>query len=377
MRRILAMARKEVLHILRDKRSLGVAVLMPLAMVLIFGFAIDMELKDLPIGVLDQDRTTESRALVREMTSSGFIEVARTLNDRSEVEPGFRRSEFRAAIVIPSGFGEKLGERRESPVQVLIDGADGTTAATVDNYLTAVLLRYNAGLLRSADGGTATGGAEHAGFGRIDPRVRIDFNPELVSAYHVVPGLVAVILMMICALLTSIALAREKETGTLEQVLTTPVAPAQVIIGKLLPYTVIGAIDAALVLAVGALVFGVPMRGSWLALSGYSFIYILIALSLGLLISAISGTQRVAMMVALVATYLPSLLLSGFVFELGSMPTPLRVFGQVIPATHYIRVIHGILLEGEAWFPKELAAMLILLLLLSGAAVRRFSATLE
>ena len=393
MRRILAMARKEVLHILRDKRSLGVAILMPLAMVLIFGFAIDMELKNLPIGVLDQDRSTESRDLVRDMTSSGFIEVAHSLNDRGEIEPGFRRSEFRAAIVIPTGFGEKLGEGRESPIQVLIDGADGTTAATVDNYLTAVLLRYNAGLLESAAGGGAgvnQGGngagsgsagsstlSQSATIGRIDPRVRVDFNPELVSAYHVVPGLVAVILMMICALLTSIALAREKETGTLEQVLTTPVTPAQVIIGKLLPYTVIGAIDASLVLAVGAIVFGVPMRGSWLALSGYSFIYILIALSLGLLISAISGTQRVAMMIALVATYLPSLLLSGFIFELGSMPTPLRVVGQVIPATHYIRVIHGILLEGEAWFPKELAAMLALLLFLSGAAVRRFRATLE
>ena len=370
MKRILAMARKEVLHILRDPRSLGVAILMPLAMVLIFGFAIDMELKELPVAVIDEDHSPESRDFVREMTSSGFIVAAEWLDDRTEIELGFRQGRFRAAVVLPRGFSQRLGESRESPVQILIDGADGTTAATVDNYLGAVLLRYNRKLQTGTTRMTQSAGA-------IDPRVRIEFNPELESAYYVVPGLVAVILMMICALLTSIALARERETGTLEQVLTTPVHPMQVTVGKLLPYLALGAIDAALVLGIGRFVFGVPMEGSWFVLAGYSLIYILIALSLGLLISAVSATQRVAMMIALVATYLPSLLLSGFIFELSSMPRPLQIVGQVIPATHYIRVVHGILLKGDSWFPHELAIMLVLLLVLTGAAARRFRATLE
>jgi ABC-2 type transport system permease protein len=372
MNRVLAMARKEVYHILRDRRSLGVAILMPLAMVLVFGFAIDMELKHLPVAFLDEDHSPASRKLILDMTSSGFIVDVARLNGRGEIEPGFRSSRFRAAVVIPRHFARRLHEDASSTVQILIDGADGTTAATVDNYLNSVLQRFNRALA-----GTSPGAAVGASVVPVDPRLRIDFNPELVSAYFVVPGLVAVILMMICALLTSIALAREKETGTLEQVLTTPVTPLQVIVGKLLPYVGLGAIDAALVLGVGRFVFGVPMEGSWWVLAAYSLVYILIALSLGLLISALAGSQRVAMMVALVATYLPSLILSGFIFELHGMPLPLRLVGEIIPATHYIRIVHGILLKGEFWFGRDLAVMLVLLLVFTGAATRRFRATLE
>ncbi len=256
MNRVLAMARKEVYHILRDRRSLGVAILMPLAMVLVFGFAIDMELKHLPVAFLDEDHSPASRKLILDMTSSGFIVDVARLNGRGEIEPGFRSSRFRAAVVIPRHFARRLHEDASSTVQILIDGADGTTAATVDNYLNSVLQRFNRALA-----GTSPGAAVGASVVPVDPRLRIDFNPELVSAYFVVPGLVAVILMMICALLTSIALAREKETGTLEQVLTTPVTPLQVIVGKLLPYVGLGAIDAALVLGVGRFVFGVPDGG--------------------------------------------------------------------------------------------------------------------
>ncbi len=372
MNRIFAMARKEIYHILRDRRSLGVAILMPLAMVLVFGFAIDMELKHLPVAFLDQDHSPASRALIRNMTSSGFIVDAARLRTRAEIGAGFRSSRFRAAVVIPRHFARRLDEGQNSPVQILIDGADGTTAATVDNYLNTVLQQFNRELL---NGGSST--ALRASLIPVDPRLRIDFNPELESAYFVVPGLVAVILMMICALLTSIALAREKETGTLEQVLTTPVTPLQVIVGKLLPYVGLGAIDASLVLAVGRLVFGVPMHGSWWVLAAYSLVYIMIALSLGLLISALAGSQRNAMMIALVTTYLPSLILSGFIFELRGMPLPLRLVGEIIPATHYIRIVHGILLKGEFWFGRDLAVMLVLLLVFTGAATRRFRATLE
>ncbi len=368
MNRVFAMARKEVYHILRDRRSLGVAILMPLFMVMLFGFAIDMELKHLPVAILDQDESPASRELIRQMTSGNFIDAVQRLRSRHEVEHGFRQGHFRAAVIIPRGFARQLERNPTAPVQVLIDGADATTAATVDNYLSAVLQLYTRQRQFGADGSAAA---------LVDPRLRIDFNPELESAYFVVPGLVAVILMMICALLTSIALARERESGTLEQVLTTPVTAWQVIAGKLLPYVGLGAIDAALVLGVGRVVFGVPLAGSWMVLAAYSLVYVLIALSLGLLISAVSRSQRAAMMIAVVATYLPSLLLSGFIFELGSMPWPLRWLGHIIPATHYIRVIHGVMLKGQAWFPQELAIMSALLLVLTVAATRRFRATLE
>ena len=365
MRRVLAIARKEVLHILRDHRSLAVAILMPLAMVLLYGSAIDMELRELPVGVLDLDRSDESRGFLRALASSGFNVVAETLPDRGAVEPGFRRGRFLAALVIPRGFAERLAEGEEAPLQILVDGSDAATAAIAENYLRAVTALVNA---RFREGEM---------FSPFTVRTRIFFNPELRSADFVVPGLTALILMMICALLTSIALTREKESGTLEQILTTPVSPAQVILGKVIPYVVLGAVDAALVLATGRIVFGVPMAGSWWALAAYSLLFIVIALSAGLLISARAATLRVAMIAAILATMLPTMILSGFLFPLAGMPAPLRILCRLLPATHYLVVIRGVLLKGRAWFPAETAALAAMGALLLVAAVRGFHRDLE
>lgn len=366
MRRILAVARKEVLHILRDPRSLGVAVFMPLGMLLIYGFAIDMELKELPIAVLDQDHSLESRELLRRVASSSFMVEAARLTSRDEIEPGFRRNRYRAALIVPRGYAEALTGAEPAKLQVLIDGADGSTAATVDNYLRA--------MIRLADARAREGTGVRP---PVDVRTRIRFNPELESTHFIVPGLVAVVLMMICALLTSIAITREKETGTLEQILTTPVTPMQVIVGKLLPYVGVASIDTALVLGVGRVVFGVPMAGSWWVLAAYSLLFVLIALALGLLVSSVAQTQRVAMFAALMATFLPTMLLSGFIFAHASMALPLRVLGKVIPATHYLIIVRGIMLKGELWFPKELLIMTAMLIVLVVGATRRFRETLE
>ncbi len=368
MKRVLAVARKETYHILRDPRSLAVAVVMPIMMVLLFGYAINMDLANVPVGILDQDRSPASADFITRMTSGDFIlEVAR-LGARDEVEPGFRRGLFRAVLVIPQGFGERLVSEPLSEIQILIDGADATTAAAVDNYLKAVVGMVNLDLMVRQG---------NARFRSQELRSRVLFNPELESSHFVVPGLVAVVLIMICALLTSIAITREKETGTMEQVLTTPLAPRQLVLGKVLPYLVIASVDAALVLAVGNLIFGVPMRGSWWLLAGYSLIYLLIALALGLLISAVTKTQRVAMMIALVTTLLPTLILSGFVFPLASMPLPLRMIGRIIPATYFLEVIRGIMLKGRMWFPVQGGVMLGMAVLLLGMAGRRFRTRLE
>lgn len=362
MKRMVAIARKELRHILRDVRSLVVTLIMPATMVLLFGFGIDTELKDLTLGVLDCDQTEASRIFVRRMLASDFLIDAGTLASRKEVEPGFRRERFRAVLVVPRGFGASLTRGKETAVQWLIDGADATTAATVDNYLTAALGTIN---------------RERVPQGGIAARTRVLFNPELKSANFIVPGLVAVVLMMICALLTSIAITREKETGTMEQVLTTPVRPVQLIVGKVIPYLFIGIADAALVLGVGRLVFDVPMQGSWFVLSAYSFVYLLIALSFGLLISALVHTQRVAMMMALVATMLPTILLSGFIFPLASMPAPLQALGHIIPATYYLRVVRSLMLTGRVWFPLEAAVMGGMAVAFLAIAIRRFSTRLE
>jgi ABC-2 type transport system permease protein len=365
---MLSIARKESNHILRDPRSLAVAIVMPIAMLLLYGYGISTELRDLPVGILDEDRSPASRDLVERMISSGFIMDAGRLDSRDAIEPGFRKGRWRAVVAIGAGFSESLIRESVGRVQVLIDGSDATTAATVDNYLKAVLA------LAGAPPGESGENLENL---PLAGRARILFNPELESANFIVPGLAAIILVMIGALLTSIAVARERETGTMEQILTTPVGPREIIVGKVLPYLVIAYLDAALVVGAGRIVFGVPMNGSWIALAAYSLLYLLVALSLGLLISSLARTQRVAMMAALTATLLPTLLLSGFVFPRSSMPVPLQWLGQIVPATYYLTVIRGIMLKGEAWFPVEggvLAGMAVLIL---GAAAARFRTRLE
>jgi drug efflux transport system permease protein len=367
MRRVLAMARKEVLHILRDKRSLAVAILMPLGMLMIYGFALNTELEDLPVGIMDLDHTVESRNLVRRMTSSGFIVEAAHVDSRAEVETGFRRRAYRAVVVIPRNYAKDLLTSRAADVQVLIDGADGSTAATVDNYINAVLA------MATADEQTARTGSA---FVPVDPRARIQFNPELESSIFIVPGLVALVLIMICALLSSVALTREKETGTLEQVLTTPVSRTEVIVGKLLPYSIIGALDAALVVTVGTIVFDVPMNGHWWVLAAYSLLFVLVALALGLMISAVASTQRVAMTMALLITFMPTLLLSGFIFDHSSMPVVLRWVAQLVPATHFLKIVYGVMLKGQSWFPRQALILTGMFVFLMGVATRRFQTTL-
>ena len=368
MKRILAIARKEVYHIVRDRRSLVVAVAMPIIMVLIYGSAIDMELKNIAVGILDDDRTDASRDLIDRLTAGGFILDAGRLASRREIEPGFRQGRFRAVVVIPGGYAESLLRSPFTRIQTMIDGADGSTAAAVDNYLMAVIETVNRDLAEERLGAAPL---------PIEARTRIYFNPELVSAHFIVPGLVAVILIMICVLLTSIAITREKETGTMEQVLATPVTPSQVVIGKVIPYVVIGSVDAALALALGRLVFAVPMCGSWWVLAGYSLLYLIIALALGLLISAVSGTQRVAMLGAQVATFMPTVVLSGFVFAHSSMPPALRALSKIVPATYYLRIIRGIMLKGQAWFPLEFGVMLFMAVFFMGMAIARLRVTLE
>ena len=368
MKKIAAIAKKELLHIIRDPRSLAFAILMPLMMVLLYGYAIDMDLKHLKVGILDYDRSTASVDFVRRMTSGDFIVSAGHLNSREEVEIGFRRGLYHAVVIFPEGYSRKLQSDPNSPIQLIIDGSDGSTAAAVGNYLEAVTALLNYDQMRTIVGDRAR---------PIETRPRVWFNPELESSHFIVPGLVAVVLMMICALLTSVAITREKETGTLEQVLTTPVKASQVIIGKVVPYLFISVIDAALILLVGLLVFHVRMVGSWWVLAGYSIIFVTIALSLGLLISTLARTQQVAMMYALLITVLPTIILSGFIFPVSSMPPALRGLAYIIPAYYYQTVIRGIMLKGVSWFPVEGGVMLLMAVLFIVAASKRFRMRIE
>lgn len=361
--RIRAILRKEFIHIRRDPRSLAVVFILPFVMMFILGYAIDMDLKNIRLGVLDLSHSAESRQLVDRINANGRFEVTARLEGREDIKRGFRDQLYRAVIVIPDDFTRQLATAPETKIQLVIDGSDAYSATVVGQYLDAFLMDETRRFWASGQ--------------RLPLQVRslVLYNPEFISAHFVVPGLIAVILMMICALLTSVTVAREKETGTLEQMLVSPVRTREIIIGKFAPYIVMGFINAAMVLAIGHFWFGVPLRGRLDELALFTLVYIFAALALGLLISTRAQTQQVALMNSLMATMMPATMLSGFIFPIASMPWVLQQVTRIIPARYFIRILRGVTLKGagftELW--PSAAALLAIGLVWTLIAMKKFS----
>ncbi len=337
IRRLAAIIRKEVYHILRDPRTLGVLFIMPVMMVLLYGYALNMDITNIPVAVNDRDHSPRSREFIRAFTGSRYFTVAEYIESTDRVGELFRTRSVRAAIVIPKGFGDDFGVRPETPVQILVDGSDPTYGQAVINYAGAIAASYS---------------LDSPGAARLVPvqvREQFLFNPDLKSSNFIIPGLVAVILMMVCALLTSITLAREKETGTLDVLVVSPVRSFEIVFGKVVPYVVLALVDSVFILAFSKLVFDIPLRGNLPLLLGLSVVYIYCALGIGLFISSVAKTQQVAMMAALVATIMPSIMLSGFIFPIFSMPAPIRFISNIVPAKYYLRIIRGILLKSSGF----------------------------
>jgi ABC-2 type transport system permease protein len=357
-------ALKELRHILRDVRSLIIAILMPILMALLYGYAINLDIKNIKLAVLDYDRSSESRQLVSNFYNSGyFIRPDRepTVSDPQTV---FKRGDANAILSIRPGFAEALKTLRPYELGLLLDGADANLAAAASSYTSIVLFR----LLE-----------EHLPPGLEVPGVRLSaqvlYNPDLKSSHFFVLGLIAVILMLVSALLTSLTIAREKETGTMEQLLTAPVKPSQIILGKVIPYIGLAGLDGLLVWAFAVLHFGVPMNGSMLLLVSFGVIFVVAALSIGILVSTLARTQQVAMVATLILTMMPSVLLSGFAFEIHNMPRVLQAVTYIVPARYFISIIRGIMLKGSGlgvlW--PQAVGLAALALALLGIAARKFS----
>ena len=364
--RILAIARKEFFHIVYDFRTLLIIFIMPVLQLVIFGYALNMEIQRVDMAVLDFSRSTESRRLVEEFSGSRFFRPFHYQGPISGLDDLFKSRTARAAIVIPRDLETRLKTGTSVPVQLLIDASDANAATLVNMYCTQVLLNYN----------------EERGIKTLmpfDSRNAILFNPNLRSSYFFVPGIIAMILVMISCLLTSITITREKETGTMEQILVSPVLPHEIILGKVLPYVALAFADASLVVFVGLVLFRVPFSGSFLLLTALTTLYIITALSLGLTISTRVRTQQVAMMFAQVATILPTIMLSGLIFPIASMPTVLRYITYIIPARYYLLIVRGIFLKGSSLAhllePTLFLGIMALVLLIT--SVRRFSMNLE
>lgn len=342
-RRTRAVARKEFLHILRDSRSLALALALPLMMLVLFGYALSLDVDRVPMIVEDRDRTPESRELISRFAGSRYFEIRAYAANPGEVNRGLSSAEHLLALVIPEGFGGDLRAGREARVQALLDGSDSNTASIAMGYVEALVQAYSAELRTEAQKARGAGEFRPA----VEPRVRVWYNPDLKSKNFIVPGLVAVILMIIASLLTSLTIAREWETGTMEQLLSTPVRPAELVLGKLAAFFALGVVDMAVTLVSGVVIFDVPLRGSVLLLVLSSGIFLFGALCWGVMISAIARTQLMAYQMGTITSFLPAFLLSGFIFSVESMPAVIQVISYIVPAKYFITVIKGIFLKGS------------------------------
>lgn len=373
LRRILAIAHKEVLHVVRDPRSLYLALGMPVVLLVLFGFGVSFDMDHLPLAVIDEDGSDASRSFASHVFASGELERVEVEGlDAAHSTLAFERREAIGVMIIPRGFADDLSRGRPLSVQLLLDGVDPNTAIQALGKAESVFRSAGLSVLRERTG--ASGAITLP----IETRVRTWFNPQARSALFIVPGLAAYILALVSVLLTSLTLAREFERGSMQQLFATPVARPEIVIGKLLPYLALGAVAVLLVLTAGAWIFDVPFRGDGLALAVASLIFLIGMLGQGLLVSIVARTQMVATQLATMTSMLPSMLLSGFLFPIENMPLPLRVISNVVPARYFIHALRGILLRGNG-FPEiggDLLALSIFAIVVLTLGTARFPRTL-
>lgn len=340
--RVWAIARKEFIHIARDPRSLGMAIAMPMLLLVLFGFALTLDVDNVPLVVWDQSGADDSREFISRFDASRYFNVHAHVRGYREIERAIDTGEALAALIVPSDFGDRISAGKDAPVQMIVDGSDANTAAIAMGYARAVTLIYSRKLALRAMRRLA-GAAPAAS---IEIRPRIWFNTDMESRNYIVPGLIAVIMMVIAALLTSLTVAREWERGTMEQLISTPVRGPELILGKLLPYFVIGMLDVLLAMLMGEFVFSVPLRGNAALLFSLAAVFLIGSLSLGMLISVVAKSQLLASQLAIVLTFLPSFLLSGFMYAIGNMPYAIQVITYLIPARYFVAILKAIYMKG-------------------------------
>ena len=342
LRRTRAVAKKEFLHILRDPRSLTMALAVPLLMLLLFGYGLTLDVDRIPTLVYDSDKTPESRELIARFQGSRFFQILDSVNEYRTIEKRIDQDQCLLAVVVRQGYARELLAGREPQVQLIFDGSDSNTASIAHGYADTLLQVYAMDVrTRALD---RKGGAKLNP--PVDGRLRVLYNSELKSRNFIVPGLIAVILAIITALITSLTIAREWETGTMEQLLSTPLRPAEIVLGKMLAFFTLGFLDMVLSIAVGVLVFQVPLRGNPLLLVGSTCLFLLGSLCWGIFISAAARTQVLAYQMGMLSTFLPAMLLSGFIYSIENMPAVIQAITYIVPARYFVTLLKGVFLKG-------------------------------
>lgn len=366
MKQLITFVKKEFWHVLRDKRTLLVLFGMPVVQVLLFGFALSTEVKNTKIGVLDQDKSQNSIELISKIKANQYFDVDKNLRSIEEAENAFKGGKIKMILVIPAQFAQDINSGKKAQLQLITDGTDINMANQIYNFMSNIIMDFygQETLQPKSD---------------VQPEIRMLYNPQLKGAPNFVPGVMALILLIICVLMTAIAIVREKEMGTMEVLLVSPMKPYIIILAKAIPYFILSMIILVSILILSVTVLDLPIKGSLLLLFGISIIFIITNLLLGIVISIVTDSQQTAMLIALVGTMLPTIMLSGFMFPVENMSLPLQMIGNVIPAKWYYEIVKNIMIKGTGleviW--KHVLVLIGMMLVLFVIAVKKFKIRLE
>lgn len=366
MKRFQAFVKKEFLHILRDRRTLLILFGLPFVQVLLFGFALTNEIKNANIALLDYDHGTHSQQITNRLLSSGYFRLQSTMRSNRDMEKAFRQGLIKMAIVFPAGFTDDYAHGGHAQIQLVSDASEQNTAISLTNYATSIIRGY-----ADEQSGRTMPMA-------IDVQSRMVFNPELRGAFVFVPGVMAMVLLLVSAMMTSVTIAREKETGTMEVLMVSPLNQGQILFGKVIPYLLLSFLNGCVIIALGVGLLGIPLHGSLFLLLAETLLFIFLALSIGILISSLTDSQLVAMFASMVVMLMPTIFLSGFIFPLESMPRPLQIISYVIPARYFITIVKGIMIKGVGmdYLWKETLVLAGMSLVIIGLSLRNLKTRL-
>ncbi|TXE07733.1 ABC transporter permease [Gelidibacter salicanalis] len=368
MKRFIGFIKKEFYHIFRDRRSLFILFGMPIAQILLFGFAITNEINNVDIAILNTSKDTTTEEIINRIAASKYFSIKQMVTREADIASVFEKGNVKAVLNFERNFSKNLIKENKATIQIITDATDPNTANTITNYVNAILQHYQKELNKDV----------HVAY-QIIPQTRMVYNPELKSVYMFVPGVMTIILMLVSAMMTSISITREKELGTMEILLVSPLKPFQVIIGKVIPYIFLSIINAIVIVMLSIFILNMPIQGSLLLLGLESVLFIITSLALGILISTISATQQTAMMISLMGLMLPVILLSGFIFPISSMPMPLQILSNIIPAKWFIIILKAIMLKGVGleFIWKETLILLGMTVFFIALSVKKYKIRLE
>lgn len=368
MKRFIGFVTKEFYHIFRDKRTMFILFGMPIAQIMLFGFAITNEINNVNIAILDHSKDSETQKIISKINASKYFNLEQEITNENQIEAIFKKGKVKAVLVFENDFIKNLQTQKQAKVQIITDATDPNIANTITNYTNAILQNH----IQEVN-------TLNKPTYQIQTQTQLYYNPELKSVFTFVPGVMTVILMLVSAMMTSISITREKELGTMEVLLVSPMKPYQVIIGKVFPYIFLSIINAVVILLLGFFVFKMPFQGDLFLLAFVTVLFIITALSLGILISTISSSQQMAMMISLMGLMLPVIILSGFIFPISSMPLPLQIISNIIPAKWFIIIIKAIMLKGATFsiIWKEILILIAMSALFIGLSIKNYKIRLE